>query len=196
MCTRHLLYSFLALSVLGSPAHADDHEQEMSGAAGLEFGMGFAGNLELEIAETKTEQDLATSWSITPWYERAFGKVVGIGPELNFIWFKPDVDGAERRLALSPHLRFRLSFELAPGISFESFLSAGLSYWTSNDDAGSLGDNRFGWGLRFGFGGSYAINKDVSAYMHLGYATTNTWGGDIYASADYVPLGVGLRALF
>ena len=196
MRSSHLLIGISAIILLALPAHADDHEPETSGAAGLEFGMGLAGNLELEIADSKVEQDLATSWSITPWYERAFGNVVGIGPELNFSWIKPDGDGAERRLTVSPHLRFRLSFELAPGIAFESFLSAGLSWWTSTDDEGSLGDNRFGWGLRFGFGGSYAINDKVSAYMQLGYTTTNTWGGDIYASADYIPLMFGLRALF
>ncbi|MEE2789498.1 MAG: outer membrane beta-barrel protein [Myxococcota bacterium] len=188
--------SLAAMFLLSLPAHADDHERETTGAAGLEFGVGFAGEIAREIPENKVEQDLATSWSITPWYEKAVGKVVGFGPELNFGWIKPDVEGGERRLTLSPHLRFRLSFELSPGIAFESFISAGLSWWTSTDQEGSLGDNRFGWGLRFGFGGSYAINRDVSAYMHLGYTTTNTWGGDISASADYVPLGVGLRALF
>ena len=80
------------------------------GVAGLEFGVGFLGTLEEEIADIREEKDLTATWSIAPWFEWPLGKIGGIGTELNFIWAKGDYENAADHPILSPHVRARVGF--------------------------------------------------------------------------------------
>jgi len=189
--------SLLTLTIASVAALGTVHAQP---TAGLEFMAGFGGELEADVDNAAgTQNDLATTWAITPWFESPLGKAIGIGPELNFIWLKGDSKQHERRLVVSPHLRVRMSFPIMKHVTFDGFLSAGPSWWTEDDESGAgvAGtDNRFGWGLRFGFGGAYEINQTVSAYAHLGYLTTTSYGSSLTLSADSIPFGLGLRASY
>ena len=190
---RFLSIGLIALVCYVNPGHAQS-------TAGLEFMAGFGGEIEADVENgAATQHDLSTTWAITPWLEMPLGKAAGIGPELNFIWIKGDSEEHERRLIVSPHLRIRLSFLIKSKVTFDSFLSMGPSWWTEDDESGAgvAGtDNRFGWGLRFGFGGSYEINSNVSVYAHLGYLTTTSYGDDLTLSADSIPMAIGLRATY
>ena len=168
--------------------------------AGVEFGAGFGGQLEAKLDNAgATQHDLSTTWIITPWIESPFGSAGGFGPEVNFIWLKGEPDEYERRLIVSPHLRLRMSFPIVPKVTFDGFFSIGPSWWTSDDNSGAgvAGlDNRFGWGLRFGFGGAYELNSHASFYAQLGYMTTTSYGDQITITADSIPIGIGLRATY
>lgn len=179
---------------------------------GIEFMLGFPGSLEADHDNGNSQDgDMATSLGLVPWVEKQLGQSVGLGAEMMFVWVKGDADKAERRLIMSPHLRLRMSFPIVDKITFDGFLAAGATIWTAEDNpvasppdaddtdvdiSKALADTRFGWSLRFGFGGSYAINEVVSAFAHLGWYTTTTFGDDVTANINTVPLCLGLRGNF
>lgn len=165
---------------------------------GIEFMLGFPGSFETDTDGGTSEGDMATSLGLVPWVEKQLGQSVGLGAEMMFVWVKGDADNAERRLILSPHLRLRMSFPIIDKVTFDGFIAAGGTIWTAEDNAieDTVADTRFGWSLRFGFGGSYAINEVVSAFAHLGWYTTTTFGDDVTANINTVPLCLGLRGNF
>lgn len=197
-----------ALATLTLPLTAAAAPAAPGAVGGIEFMLGFPGNSEIEYDEAPlqedgspgtriTERDLATSLGIVPWVEKKLGESVGFGAEMMFVWMKGDSDDDERRLVMSPHLRLRMSFPIIDKVTFDGFIAAGGTIWTAADNAsGGFSDTRFGWSLRFGFGGSYAINEVVSAFAHLGWYTTTTYGDDITANMNTVPLCLGLRGNF
>lgn len=198
----------LALALMAGPALAADQEAKPAASAtvaagdyngGLEFLIGFGGATTASGDGIEVEADLSPTLGITPWMEKKFGSAVGIGGEMNFLWFKPSEGADERQLVLSPHLRLRMSFPIIEKVTFDGTLGVGPSIWTARGDA-QRGDvaneTRFGWSLRFAFGGSYAINKAVSVYGNLGYYTSQTFGDDLTAEMDTIPLAVGLRGNF
>lgn len=188
----------LALALtFGLPAAAHAAPETIA-VGGLEFMLGFPGSSEVKAdGLASAEGDLATSLGLVPWIEKMIGQSVGIGAEMMFVWVKGDQDGAERRLVMSPHLRVRMSFPIIDKVTFDGFIAGGGTIWTADDNAtGPFADTRFGWSLRFGFGGSYAINDMVSAFGHLGWYTTTTYGDDVTANFNTVPLCVGLRGNF
>lgn len=193
--TLALALAFGLPAALPGTAHATP---EATAVGGLEFMLGFPGTSEVKAdGLPSAEGDLATSLGLVPWVEKMIGQSVGIGAEMMFVWVKGDYDGAERQLVMSPHLRVRMSFPIIDKVTFDGFIAAGGTIWTADDNAeGAFGDTRFGWSLRFGFGGSYAINDAVSAFGHLGWYTTTTYGDDITANFNTVPLCVGLRGNF
>ncbi|MCA9540317.1 MAG: outer membrane beta-barrel protein [Myxococcales bacterium] len=191
MRTKVLALTFASLLAL--PAAAQAAEGGL-GVGGLEFLMGFGGSSEFDFDNgSKAEQDMSITWGIVPWIEQALGRSVGIGAEMMFLWVTPDKGDHDRQLVMSPHARVRMSFPIINKVTFDGMLGVGGTIWTE-DDAGN--DTRFGWSLRFGFGGSYAINDVVSAYGMLGYYRSTTYGDDITATLDMVPLSLGLRGNF
>ncbi|MCB9541328.1 MAG: hypothetical protein R3F65_00730 [bacterium] len=186
-----------ALAALTLPLTAAAAPAAPGAVGGIEFMLGFPGNIETETDLGTFEGDLSTSLGLVPWVEKKLGESVGFGAEMMFVWIKGDSDDAERRLVMSPHLRLRMSFPIIDKVTFDGFIAAGGTIWTAEDNAsGGFADTRFGWSLRFGFGGSYAINEVVSAFAHLGWYTSTTYGDDITASIDTVPLCLGLRGNF
>ena len=99
---------------------------------------------------------------------------------------------------MSPHLRIRMSFPIVDKVTFDGMLGAGPTMWTSIDGADDKfgGAFRFGWSLRFGCGGSYRFNKQVSVFAQLGYYTSTSFGDDRELTATSVPLSLGLRSSF
>ena len=55
---------------------------------------------------------------------------------------------------------------------------------------------RYGWGVRFGFGGSYQLNKQVQTYVHFGYMYSVTHDEDVTIGFQSFPFGFGLRNQF
>ena len=183
----------LALLILSPAAHADD-------MAGLEFLAGFGSTQRNDVeGGDAPEYDLKTTFGVSPWWETPLGKSASVGGELNFLWFKGESDEYRRRLVVNPHARLRMSFPIVPDVTFDGFLSVGPSWWTSNDESGAgiAGkSNRFGWGVRFGFGGSYMINQSVQAYTHIGYLSTTSYGSQLTIEAESIPFALGLRASY
>ena len=168
---------------------------------GLEFSAGLLGKVERDPEGAGADKhDLATSWAIAPWMEFPIGKAAGIGPEMNFVWVKRDdaKDSEDRRLIVSPHVRLRMTFPIVKRVTFDGFISLGPSWWTRTDKADDdpVEENRLGWGLRFGFGGSYAINKAVAIFMHVGYQSSTSYGDTMEYSVDSIPVALGLRAAY
>ncbi|MCA9558296.1 MAG: hypothetical protein KC583_06985 [Myxococcales bacterium] len=199
------LAAALLTTLLAAPALA-----ESTFVGGIEGMLGFPGGYSNDgSAESTTdvvrtniqEGDLDTSFGLVPWVEQKLGDVVGFGGEVMFVWMGADHE-KERRLVLSPHLRVRMAFPIIDKVTFDAFLAGGPSIWSATDgttNRSQVNDTdgwRFGWSLRFGFGGSYAINDSVSVYSHLGWYTTTTYGDDITANRQTVPLCVGLRGNF
>ncbi len=181
----------LAVLLLAGPAAA-----ESTFVGGVEGMLGFPGSFDFDTDIDTREGDTDTSFGLVPWVEKKLGDVVGFGGEMMFVWMKPE-GAKERRLVLSPHLRARMAFPIIDKVTFDAFLSGGLTMWTPVDDSnGGTDDFRLGWSMRFGFGGSYAINEAVSAYGHLGWYTTTSYGDDVTANMHTVPLCVGLRGNF
>ena len=164
----------------------------------LEFAMGFGDSTEIKPDKGDTiEADMGTTLAIIPAIDQQLGKSVAIGGEYMFVWAKGDSDDAERRLIMSPHLRARMSFQVAPKATFDAMLGIGPSIWTSDDsNDGAGGDTRFGWSLRFGFGGSYLLNDQIAVFGQLGYYTTTSYGDDVEINVNTIPVGVGLRSRF
>lgn len=192
-----LALALAAPLALATPLTAAAAPASPGAVGGMEFMLGFPGTAETETDAGTFEGDMATSLGLIPWVEKKLGESVGFGAEMMFVWVKGDSDDAERRLIMSPHLRLRMSFPIIDKVTFDGFIAAGGTIWTAEDNAsGGLADTRFGWSLRFGFGGSYAINDVVSAFAHLGWYTTTTYGDDITANINTVPLCIGLRGNF
>jgi hypothetical protein len=175
-------------------------------AGSIDFAMGIAtsGEAEFEVPQgdgsTKTEtaeSELSSvAFGITPALDLMLGKSVGIGGEMGFWWFSPDNDG-EAQMVLAPHARVRMSFPIVDRVTFDGVFGIGPHIWTSyKNEAGQTQDSRFGWGLRFGFGGGYEINDSVSAFGQFGYFTSTTYGDDITMSLNTLPLSAGLRGSF
>ncbi|MCB9524386.1 MAG: outer membrane beta-barrel protein [Myxococcales bacterium] len=175
-------------------------------SGGIEFLAGFGVGAESEVDGKSV--DGSDAWSaiafgIIPGIDQMLAPSVGIGAEMGFWWFSPDGDNAkgDSQLVLSPHLRARMSFPIVEKVTFDGMLGVGPTIWTSRDvevpgGGNQSTDSRFGWSLRFNFGGSYAINDQVSAFANLGYFTTTTYGDDITATLNTIPLGVGVRGTF
>ena len=181
----------IAILLLASPAAA-----ESTYVGGVEGMLGFPGSFDFNSENITLEGDTNASFGLVPWIEQKLGDVVGFGGEVMFVWMQPE-GAKERRMVLSPHLRARMAFPIIDKVTFDAFIAGGLSMWMPVDDgAGGTDDFRLGWSMRFGFGGSYAINETVSAYGHLGWYTTTTFGDDITANMHTVPLCVGLRGNF
>lgn len=200
---RLALTAALLVTFLAAPALAESNY-----VGGVEGMLGFPGGYSNDGSQNNDQTnikdgDLSTSLGLVPWVEQKLGDVVGFGGEVMFVWMEADHE-SESRLVLSPHLRVRMAFPIIDKVTFDAFLAGGPSIWTptsENETRKALGLNttdgwRFGWSLRFGFGGSYAINDAVSVYGHLGWYTTTTFGDDITAMRQTVPLCVGLRGNF
>ncbi len=173
----------------------------------LEFTLGFGDAVEVggeADTQPQYDTDLSPMLAITPGIDKMLGKVVGVGFEYMFLWFGTESEDTkrnpydERRFAMSPHLRVRMSFPIIDKVTFDGMLAVGPSIWTNaegvEDDEG--GATRFGWSLRFGFGGSYRFNKQVSVFSQLGYFTSTTFGDDRELTVTNVPLSFGLRSSF
>ncbi len=192
----HRLLLILSVSLL-TPTAAS-----AAGTYGLEFWTGLLGEAEKDADGASAERDsLSLTWGITPWFELPLGKAVAIGSELNFFWYRrnDDDDSAQyRRLVIAPHARIRMSFPVVKEFDFDAFLSTGPAWWTATDGSESdpTEDHRFGWGVRFGFGGSFRLNREVTAFVHLGYQSSTSYGDAITYDVDSVPLAIGLRGQF
>jgi hypothetical protein len=196
----------LALAFAPAVAAAQPVEKQKSeGGAGsivgsLAFMMGFGDEFEVEGevggVDVSGDTDADSTLGIIPSVEKKFGNVVGIGAEYVFAWAKGE-DADERRLLMSPHLRVRMSFPVYDRTTFDGMLGIGPTIWTSNEDTpGPAGDTRFGWSLRFAFGGSYAFNDAVSAFLDIGYYRSTTYGDDLTTTLTSVPVTLGLRSSF
>ncbi|MGK0360688.1 MAG: hypothetical protein ACI9U2_003001 [Bradymonadia bacterium] len=192
-----------ALAALAILVPAAAQAQDYSGS--MEFSLGLGSGFEFE-PETgpALDGDAGTMLAITPGIDRMLGKSVGIGVEMGFIWLgAPDIEGAAddvaSTLVLNPNVRLSMNFPIIPAVSLSAMIAAGPAFWTANDDAvngGPFDSTRVGYGFRFNFGGGYAINKDVLAFMTIGYYTTTSYGDDITATQSSIPINVGLRTAF
>lgn len=164
----------------------------------MEFLLGMGSGMEIDHDVTgKVKGDMGTMLGITPSIEKMLGKSVAVGGEWMFLWFSPDEGDGDSQLVMSPHLRARMSFPIVKKVTADAMMGIGPTFWTSNDSVdGAMGDFRMGWSLRFAFGGSYRFNKSVSAFGQLGYYTSTSFGDDIEANLNTVPLSVGLRSNF
>ena len=192
----------LILAALLAP-HTAHAAEEIVGS--LEFTLGFGDSLEVDGEERyPLDADLSPLLAITPGVDKMMGNVVGIGFEYMFMWFGTEAKDHklnpydDRRFAMSPHVRVRMSFPIVDKVTFDGMLAVGPSIWTSADgvDDDEGGATRFGWSLRFGFGGSYKFNKSVAAFGHLGYLTSTTFGDDREITMTTVPVSFGLRSSF
>lgn len=180
------------------PAGAGAVEKQPSEPPGsivgsLAFMLGFGDQFEVE----GHEDDAASTLGVIPAIEKRFGSVVAVGLEYMFAWAAGEDEDAERRLIMSPHVRVRMSFPVYDKTTFDGMLGLGPTIWTSDDKIdGPFGDTRFGWSLRFAFGGSYSFNESVSAFADLGYYTTTSYGDDITATLASIPFTLGLRSSF
>lgn len=199
----------LIVAALLAPATAAAADSEIVGS--LEFTLGFGDALEVDgesDRQPSLDTDLSPTLAITPGLDKMLGKVVGVGFEYMFVWFGTESEDTtqnpydERRFAMSPHVRVRMSFPIVDKITFDGMLGVGPTIWTSldgvdeDDKDPKGGGTRFGWSLRFGFGGSYKFNDQVAAYAHLGYLTSTTFGDDLEMTVTSVPLSAGLRSSF
>ncbi|MBU0552765.1 outer membrane beta-barrel protein [Myxococcota bacterium] len=165
----------------------------------MEFLLGMGSGFEAKPDSGPTfKGDMGATLGITPAIEKLMGSSVAVGGEWMFLWFNPDEGDAESRLIMSPHLRARMSFPIVNKVTADAMIGIGPTFWTTQEggDSGGMNDWRMGWSLRFGFGASYAINKGVAAFTQLGYYTSTSFGDDLEANLNTVPLSVGLRSTF
>lgn len=191
----------LALAALVMPGLAAAEDEYKAYTGTLEFSFGFGGTATAEPEKgPKVEGDLATTLAITPGLDKMLGKTVGIGLEYGFNWFKGDDDADEtRQLVMTPMARVRMAFPVYDKVTFDGMFAIGAALWTADDDApkdSAFDSTRVGWALRFNFGGSYQFNPSVAAFGSVGYFTTTSYGDDITATLDGIPLNVGLRGGF
>lgn len=196
-----------ALALLGGLAAptfagADPGANPVAGYAGtIEFNLGLGSGGTVDGKDVDGIDGLALG--ITPAIDRMLGKSVGIGVESMFWWFGSEgVDDSQ--MVISPHLRVRMSFPVYQDkVTFDGQLGIGPSIWLSRElgrnpvtDEAIESDTRFGWSLRFNFGGSYKINESVATFASLGYYTSTTYGDDLTMNLNTLPLSVGLRGSF
>ncbi len=194
---RRLMF-LVALTATPLTAHAQY-------AGGLEFQLGFGDDFEI-ASDKKGAFPGNPLLGITPVLEKGLGDVFFIGGEYMFVWISPDEDDetaeryteGERRLVMSPHLRVRMSFPVVKKITFDGMLAIGPSIWTSQDDVpdSAGGGTRFGWSIRFAFGGGYKFNDKVAAFANLGYYRNTSFGDDVDLTFTSIPLTLGLRSAF
>ena len=179
--------------VLSTPSFAKAEEGAAPVAATLEFMIGLSN--KFDDGETK-EGDGRLALGIIPGADKMLARVFGIGGEMAFVWAGDD--DKEARLVVSPHLRARMSFPIVDKIPFDGLLGVGPSVWTAVDGASDANGRatRFGWSLRFAFGGGYQFNETVAAFANVGYYTSTTYGSDREMNVNSIPLNVGLRAAF
>ena len=193
--------TLIALAALALPglAAAEDKFKAYTGTLEFSFGFGGTGTFEPETGP-KVEGDLATTLAITPGLDKMLGKTIGVGLEYGFNWFKGDGSEDEtRQLVMTPMGRVRMAFPVYDKITFDAMLGLGAALWTADDDApkdSAFDSMRVGWALRFNFGGSYQFNDSVAAFGSVGYFTTTSYGDDLTATLDGVPLNLGLRGGF
>jgi hypothetical protein len=164
--------------------------------AGLGFSVGLAGELEQDLGASRDPDKLSLkpALTITPWMERKLQQMAHIGGELNLMWIGIK-ELEESRFTLHPALRTRLSFPIYNRTSFDGTFAVGPSIWFPSDElAGRVGDTRFGLAVRFGFGVSHPINRQVSTYSSLGYFRSMTFGDDSTISFTHIPFIIGLRS--
>ncbi len=198
-----------ALCALPALAHAkgdkdDEPAEGKSGppnvAASLEFMLGLNNNFEVQPDGGKTSKaDGKTTFGIVPGFDKMLGRNFGVGGEYMFVWAGSDAKGAasDRSLIMSPHLRARMSFPIVQNFTFDGMIGLGPTIWVGNDTSSGVDkDTRFGWSLRFGFGGGYKFNDSVAAFLNVGYYTTTSYGDDMRLNLNTVPVSVGLRSSF
>ena len=164
--------------------------------AGLGFGLGLSGSLEQELDQTQDPDpvDLNPSLTINPWMEKKLHEMGYVGGSLHLTWLKADSNN-DYRFTLHPMLRSRLSFPLVNNTTFDGIFSIGPSLWFESDEfEGRAGETRLGYAVRFAFGVSHPLNRDVNVYGNIGYMRSSTFGGNSEISMDYVPLFVGLKS--
>ncbi|MSP70940.1 MAG: hypothetical protein EXR76_01905 [Myxococcales bacterium] len=185
--------SATAAFALITPSFAQAEEGAAPVAATLEFMIG----LSNKFHDGKKERDGRLALGIIPGADKMLARVFGIGGEMAFVW-AGDEDDKEARLVVSPHLRARMSFPIVDKITFDGLLGIGPSVWTPVDGVSDAkgGATRFGWSLRFAFGGGYQFNETVAAFANVGYYTSTTYGSDHERNVNSIPLNVGLRAAF
>ncbi len=189
------LLVLLAAALAAAPASAQI-------VGGLGFNVGFAGTGEAEFDDgPSADGDLTTTFGITPQVDYMLAKAFGVGGEFGFLWAGGEDakgDALDRRLILNPALRARMSFPIVKNVTFDGFLAIGPSIWLEQDDVPEAagGGTRIGWGLRFGFGGSYVFNESVAAFANLGYQYAQSYGEDLTLTYSTIPLNVGLRSQF
>lgn len=202
--------TLIALAALALPGLAAAEDKYKAYTGTLEFSFGFGGTATLEpdeggdaaklLGDKKIEGDLSTTLAITPGLDKMLGKTIGIGLEYGFNWFKGDEDGDDnRQLVMTPMARLRMAFPVYDKVTFDGMFALGAALWTADKDAPKdtpFESLRVGWALRFNFGGSYQFNDSVAAFGSVGYFTTTSYGDDLTATLDGIPLNLGLRGGF
>lgn len=204
MTLKTTLKTLAAMAIL-VPAAA----QAENYTGSMEFTLGLGSTFDAEYdkpaagAPSKFESDAGGLLAITPGIDRMLGKSIGIGLEMGFIWLgvadkvEDTFKDAERTLVLNPNVRLSMNFPIKAGISLSAMIAGGPAFWTSNDTTTEEFDStRIGYGFRFNFGGGYALNKDVAAFLTIGYYTTTSYGDDVTATQSSIPINVGLRSSF
>lgn len=192
--------AFAALLAPGAAAAKDDPAV----AGSIEFMLAPVGTFESKPDKgDSSENDLTSTFGIIPAIDKIIGRNIAFGAECMFVWAKPDnkeLKDQSRQLILSPHVRARMSFPIVDKFSFDGLLGIGPTIWTGQDlPSGTdspFSSTRFGWSMRFNFGASYKLNKSVDAFGNIGYYTTTSFGDDMEANINVVPVGVGLRGGF
>jgi hypothetical protein len=171
---------------------------DITGSLGFMLGFGDNFHTEGKFKGVKLDGDAdgSPTLAIIPSVEKRLGNVVAIGGEYMFVWAKTE-KADDRTFLMSPHVRVRMSFPVYDRTTFDGVFGLGPTIWTAPDKATPPFDStRFGWSLRFAFGGSYAFNDSVSAFADLGYYRSTTYGDDVTAVLTSIPFTVGLRSSF
>jgi hypothetical protein len=202
--------TLIALAALALPglAAAEDKYKAYTGTLEFSFGFGGTGTFEPDtdgdskefFGNAKSEGDLSTTLAITPGLDKMLGKTIGIGLEYGFNWIQSDEDlDKNRQLVMTPMARLRMAFPVYDKVTFDGMFALGAALWTADADFTGehpLASLRVGWALRFNFGGSYQFNDSVAAFGSVGYFTTTSYGDDLSATYDAIPLNLGLRGGF
>ena len=184
---------------------------------GLEANAGMLGTWEADPGkEMDADPILSTTLGVVPWFERSLSKGAGVGMEVGFHWIKNNRVEGKRQLIITPMPRIRMSFPLSKKVTFDGFMAVGPHVWWEPDDPEAVfgfgpepmngedplpyieaaSKTRFGWGLRFGFGGSYTLNKHVQTFVHFGYMFSATHDEDVTIGFQSFPFGFGFRNQF
>ena len=187
------IVAFVGLTPAATAVEKASAEKTGSVVGSLAFQLGLRNRVDFD----GKGGDANTTLAITPALEKKLGEVVGAGAEWMFVWMGAD-NLDERRLILSPHARLGMRFPVYDRVTFDGMLGIGPSIWTSVDKVPDElgGGTRFGWSIRFAFGGAYAFNKHVAAFGDLGYYSTTTYGDDVEINLNMVLTSVGLRSSF
>lgn len=200
--------TLIALAALALPGLAAAEDKYKAYTGTLEFSFGFGGTGTFEPEEgPKGDVDLSTTLAITPGLDKMLGKTIGIGVEYGFHWVGMadqeiggvTVEDETRQLVMTPMARLRMAFPVYDKVTFDGMFALGAALWTADEDAPKdtpFDSLRVGWALRFNFGGSYQFNDSVAAFGSVGYFTTTSFGDDLTATYDAIPVNLGLRGGF